>query len=73
MVDIHMDADDIEESRLRQILSRIDPDAVVRIRPVGEIGADGWRMLGAASLRSIAPATMTVSVNAGRGHSSHSG
>lgn len=49
--------------RLREELGRIDPDAVVRVRIVGEVEASAGGVLGAASVRALVPSTMTVSVS----------
>jgi exonuclease SbcD len=50
-------------TRIRQRLSQVNPDAIVRIRIRGGITDDGREVLRAASLRSLAPPSMNVSLS----------
>lgn len=50
-------------ARLRGRLQQLDPDAVVRIQVQGAVSAETMRILGAASLRSLAPPTMNITVS----------
>jgi DNA repair exonuclease SbcCD nuclease subunit len=50
-------------ARIRKELSRGDPDAIVRIQIRGRISDDGREVLRAASLRSLAPPSMNVSLS----------
>jgi DNA repair exonuclease SbcCD nuclease subunit len=47
---------------LRQALAQLDPDAVVRVRLEGQTDWDARAFVTAARLRSLAPATMNVSL-----------
>lgn len=67
MIDVDLDpsglgAEALAE-RLRGELGRIDPDAVVRVRVVGVVEGSAAGVLGASSVRAMAPASMTVSVS----------
>jgi DNA repair exonuclease SbcCD nuclease subunit len=48
------------ESAIRAALGGLPRDAVVRLRIAGELGDDGREVLGAASLRRLAPPTMNL-------------
>ena len=50
------------EARLRMLLSEAPPDAVLTIRVEGTMTQHAARILSAANLRSLAPATMNVDV-----------
>jgi hypothetical protein len=67
MVDVDLDPSGLgrEElaERLRGELERIDPEAVVRVRIVGEVEESAAGVLGASSVRAMAPSSMTVSVS----------
>ncbi len=54
-----LDADELT-ARLAVQMAALDPDAVVRLRIVGEIASVAASSLGAAALRRLAPPTMTV-------------
>jgi DNA repair exonuclease SbcCD nuclease subunit len=66
MVDVTVAADGADparfERRLREDLARVDPDAVVRLCPDGELAPELRPLLRAESLRALAPPTMTVSL-----------
>lgn len=66
MIDVPIVADGDDpvdlEHRLRAKLDRLDPDAVVRLCPEGEVNPVLLPVLRAELLRSIAPPTTTVSV-----------
>lgn len=51
------------ERYLKQELSSIDPDSVVRLRVLGEVPAETSPVLRAAFLREIAPGTMNISLS----------
>jgi DNA repair exonuclease SbcCD nuclease subunit len=53
---------------LRAQLGRLDPEAVVQLRPQGELCAQAWQVLGAASLRSLAPPAMNIEVSYRKPH-----
>jgi DNA repair exonuclease SbcCD nuclease subunit len=63
---IEVDARRLGEEKLAKYLieqvSSLDPDAVVRIKPQGEIPQGAQHMLNAPYLRGIAPASMNISV-----------
>jgi DNA repair protein SbcD/Mre11 len=50
-------------ARLRGQLQQLDPDAVVRIQVQGAVSAETMRILSAASLRSLAPPTLNITVS----------
>ena len=50
------------EDQLRAALDEVDGDAIVRLRLVGSISNAASSVLRAASLRDLAPPTMSVSV-----------
>jgi hypothetical protein len=50
------------ESLLRERLAAIEPDAVVQLRIQGNVREEAAGVLRAASLRALAPPTMTVSL-----------
>jgi DNA repair exonuclease SbcCD nuclease subunit len=49
-------------NRVKDCLSRLDPESVVRIRIVGNPSQDALSALGASALRALAPPTMNVSL-----------
>jgi DNA repair exonuclease SbcCD nuclease subunit len=67
MVTLELDADPHRGAELRTtvagLLGRLPPDAVVRLRVLGEPTEAARRSLRADSLRSLAPASMNVSVS----------
>jgi DNA repair exonuclease SbcCD nuclease subunit len=50
------------ESYLKSELSKVDPDAIVRLRIRGEVSGETAKILSAPILREIAPATMNISI-----------
>ncbi len=66
MIDVDLDPAGLDQGHLAALLevelAEIDPDAVVRIRLARPPESDGGEALRAASLRELAPATMTVTV-----------
>ncbi len=71
MIDLEIDGEGLDGPRLarllRRSLGRLDPDAVVRLTVRGRLEPQAAETLRAASLRSLVPATMTVSLRpAGR-------
>lgn len=56
---------------LREQLRSMDPNAIVRIVPLGSISAEHWQVLGAASIRTMAPSTMNVNVSTIQPQSQH--
>jgi hypothetical protein len=50
------------ESLLRERLALVEPDAVVHLRVLGNVRDEAARVLRAASLRALAPPTMTVTL-----------
>jgi exonuclease SbcD len=67
MIDLEVDGAGLDARRLRERLRRalatLDPDAVVRLRVRGRRGLPASTALSAAELRSLAPATMTVTTD----------
>ena len=53
--------------RLRAQLAGLDAHTVVRIRLHGDLSADTWQVFSAASLRSLAPGTMNITLSAAWG------
>jgi len=54
-----------EEKMVGDLTSRLnalDPEGVVRIRLVGEVSTQTWRIFSAGNLRSLAPATMNIEI-----------
>jgi DNA repair exonuclease SbcCD nuclease subunit len=49
-------------SRIQGLLDGLDPDSIVRLRPQGRLSPEAAQVLGAQSLRALAPASMNVSV-----------
>ena len=66
MVDLEVAVEGLNRERLaerlRRSLAGVDPDGVVRLTPLGRPGPGAADLLGAASLRALAPATMTVTL-----------
>jgi len=66
MIQVDLSVDGLEKDELRSLIvaetERLPPDSVVRIRIHGHVARDGMTVLRAASLRSIVPSTMNVSV-----------
>ncbi len=64
MIDLELPADGLDRrrlaERLRRLLGSVDPDAVVRLAVTGEPEPRAAELLRAASLRELAPASMTV-------------
>lgn len=64
MIDLEIDGEGLDDRRLAERLRRsfisLDPNAIVRLAVHGRPGAQEARILEAASLRSLAPATMTI-------------
>ena len=64
MVDLEIDVHGLDRDRLarrvRRSLASVDPDAVVRLTVSGRLDPQAATILGAASLRQLAPRTMTV-------------
>ena len=48
--------------QLQRRLASLPPDAIVRLQPDGPLPAAAWSALGSRSLRTVAPAGMSVSV-----------
>lgn len=66
MFDVSIDADVPAEQdmivRLTDLFATLDPDGIVRLRPIGEISKAAGGILSARRLRALAPKTMNVSV-----------
>lgn len=63
-LDLYPDDDAISvASRLQHQLALLDPHAIVRIQIQGRPSVEVRRVIGAASLRNLAPSTMNVSVS----------
>jgi len=66
MVDLEVAAAGLDAARLaarlQSRLAAVDPDAVVRLTVIGEVAPGAATVLGAASLRSLAPPTMTLTL-----------
>ena len=66
MIDLEIDGEGLDARqlarRLRRRLAALDPDAVVRLDVRGPLGPRAEETLAASSLRSLAPATMTISL-----------
>jgi DNA repair exonuclease SbcCD nuclease subunit len=72
MVQLDLDGDDLREAGLqglepqawlREKLSGLDPEGVVRFRVRGEVPSEWRGLLSAPSLRKLAPETMNVEVS----------
>ena len=65
MIDLEIDVRGLDQDRLarrvRRSLASLDPDAVVRLTVSGRLDPRAAAALGAATLRQLAPRTMTVS------------
>jgi exonuclease SbcD len=65
MVRVELDADNIRQdfgSALKKRLDKLPADGIVSLRIRGKVGKDALSVLSAASLRSLTPSTMNVSV-----------
>lgn len=66
MVDLEVRADGLDAGalaeRIRHRLAELDPDAVVRLAIKGELAPGASIAVGAARLRELAPATMTLTL-----------
>jgi DNA repair exonuclease SbcCD nuclease subunit len=60
--EIHLDAvaDTALEPTIRALIAAVPPDAVLTIRVIGNLGDGARRVLSAANLRRLAPATMNI-------------
>ena len=60
--ELHLDAvqDAALEATIRRLIADTPPDAVLTIRVIGNLGDSARRMLSAANLRRLAPATMNI-------------
>lgn len=65
--EIHVDAvqDTTLEATIRALIAAVPADAVLTIRVVGTLGDDARRVLSAANLRRLAPATMNIELKLG--------
>jgi DNA repair exonuclease SbcCD nuclease subunit len=70
MIDLELRADGLDRQalaeRLGRLLGSVAPDAVVRLEVTGEPGPRAAELLRAASLRELAPPTMTVELRRAR-------